>query len=481
MTSRTPVDPTSLPPARRPQHPPPAGRKRWTNLVQRWLAPGDRATDQPPLRGLLPLALLGFPMAAGQPAIALPAVALEAAALPAAALDASTLPPAAAPTTTLAQTLGATPQSDPRPRAQRTDATSPRALTAPAAASDTPARVGIDKPARLSDATFAARLRRDDLDGLDDLCRFSAAAGDNDRLTQLRQRLLERPMQPVTLSKILATADVLLSCRAPAAALTVLDRFSPDRGAGRVQWLLLQWRAANANLDHRLAARALERLAGGQSERLAGLELALSRPASGAHSASAATPPARRAAIDLLADHLEARGRPALAAERLLAAARLPVASGDTPARILQAERLHRAVSLLDNLPPAERERLLEPALEQAAAVGAWGLVVDMLDGQIRLGSSRALERRLRLSARLDDAYGEWRLRQQNPGDSRRRQSLEQRLRSPRDPGGHAPAPVGGAPTSAVTGVPIAPAAAELRPSAGTAPPPPFPPRPAMP
>jgi hypothetical protein len=454
--------------------------------VQRWLAPGERATDQPPLRGLLPLALLGFPMAAGQPAMALPAVALAAmclpaAALAAAALDASTLPPAAAPTPTLAQTLGATPESDPRPRAQRTDATSPRSLAAPATASDTPAPMGVANPARLSAAAFAARLRRDDLDGLDDLCRLSAAAGDNERLAQLRQRLLERPMQPITLSKILATADVLLSCRAPAAALTVLDRFSPDRGAGRVQWLLLQWRAATANLDHRLAAKALERLAGGQSERLADLELALSRPSSGASGTSAATPPARRAAIDLLADHFEARGRPALAAERLLAAARLPVAAGDTPARILQAERLHRAVSLLDNLPAAERERLLEPALEQAAAIGAWGLVVEMLDDQIRLGSSRALERRLRLSARLDDAYGEWRLRQQNPGDSRRTQSLEQRLRSPRDPGGHAPAPAGGAPTAAVTEAPMAPAAAELRPSAGAAPPPPFPPRPAMP
>ena len=405
-------------------------------------------------------------MAAVQPAVALPAVAV---------------PPVAVPTTTTPQPPGPTPQSDPRPRAQRTDATSPRGLAVPAAASTPPAPMGMDKPAKLSEATFAARLRRDDLDGLDDLCRLSAAAGDNDRLTQLRQRLLERPMRPVTLSKILATADVLLSCRAPAAALTVLDRFSPDRGAGRVQWLLLQWRAANANLDHRLAARALERLAGGQSERLAGLELALSRPASGANSASAATPPARRAAIDLLADHLEARGRLALAAERLLAAARLPVASADTQARILQVERLHRAVSLLDNLPAAERERLLEPALEQAAAVGAWGLVVEMLDGQIRLGSSRALERRLRLSARLDDAYGEWRLRQQNPGDSGRTQSLEQRLRSPRDPGGHAPTPAGGTPPPAITGLPMAPAAAELRPTAGTTPPPPFPPRPAMP
>jgi hypothetical protein len=376
--------------------------------------------------------------------------------------------------------------ADPRPRAQRTDRSERRGPATPATTLDPSAPLGKDPPARLSEAIFAVRLRQDDLDGLDDLCRIHAAAPDNERLTRLRQRLLERPMQPVTLPKILATADVLLSCRAPAAALTVLDRFSPDRGSGRVQWLLLQWRAANANLDHRLAARALERLTGGQSERLAALQLALTRPASGLDSSDTAPLPARRAAVDLLADHLEARGRPTLAAERLLAAARLPVAAGDTPARILQAERLHRAVSLLEGLPAAQRERLLEPALEQAAAVGAWGMVLEMLDDQIRLESPRALERRLRLSARLDDAYGEWRLRQHDPGDGARLKGLEQRLRSPRDPGGHAAEPAG---ASVPSGVQPAPATspAHTAPTSSatpvTSPPsrPTLSPRPAMP
>jgi hypothetical protein len=354
---------------------------------------------------------------------------------------------------------------------------------------DTPAPQGKDQPTRLSEAIFQARLRRDDLDDLDDLCRLSASAGETERLARLRQRLLERPMQPVSLPKILATADVLLSCRAPAAALTVLDRFSPDRGSGRVQWLLLQWRAANANLDHRLAARALERLTGGQSERLAALELTLTRPASSPGATSTTSPSGRRAAVDLLADHLEARGRPALAAERLLAATRQPVAAGDTPGLILQAERLHRAVTLLSGLPRSERERLLEPALEQAAAAGAWGMVLEMLDDQIRLESPRALERRLRLSPRLDDAYGEWRLRQQEPGDGRRLKALEQRLRSPRGPGGHAAEPAGmpgsPAPSSVETGppasaTPAAPAtsAAQVTPAAPGLP---NLPRPAMP
>ena len=331
------------------------------------------------------------------------------------------------------------------------------------AAPDTPAPQGKDQPTRISEAIFQARLRRDDLDGLDDLCRLTASAGETERLERLRQRLLDGPMQPVSLAKILATADVLLSCQAPAAALAVLDRFSPNRGSGRVQWLLLQWRAANANLDHRLAARALERLSGGKGERLAALELALTRPAGGRGTSGTALPPGRRAAVDVLADHLEARGRPALAAERLLAAARLPVPAGDTPALILQAERLHRAVTLLSDLPAAERERLLEPALEQAAAVGAWGMVLEMLDDQIRLKSPRALERRLRLSPRLDDAYGEWRLREQTPSDGRQLKGLEQRLRSPREPGGHA-AETAGAPASS------APKGEQTGPSAGAPP-----------
>ncbi|MFN7899868.1 MAG: hypothetical protein ACK5N0_09440 [Synechococcaceae cyanobacterium] len=389
-----------------------------------------------PLGALLPLATLAMaPLAPGH---------------------AEPLPLGLAPGGAMAPAPGLPLDNDNRPRAQRMDGTS------------------------LSQPIFRARLQRDDLDGLDELCRLSAAAGDNDRLSQLRQRLLERPLQPVSLAKILATAEVLLSCRAPAAALTVLDRFSPDRGGGRVQWLLMQWRAAHANLDHRLAARALERLTEGKSDRLAGLKLALTRPGGAPGTASVATPP-RRAAVDLLADHLESRGRPAEAAERLLAAARLPIAAGDGQSRILRAERLHRAVSLLDNLPPAERERLLEPALEQAAAAGAWGLVVEMLDQQIQRVSPRALERRLRLSPRLDDAYGEWRLRQQNPGDQQRLKALEERLRSPRQPGGHAADPAADRPMPTAAAEAAKPMADRPGPSPGSALPASFSPRPAMP
>jgi hypothetical protein len=97
-------------------------------------------------------------------------------------------------------------------------------------------------------------------------------------------------------------------------------------------------------------------------------------------------------------------------------------------------------VELFDGLPAVEQDRLLELALEQAAAAGAWGLVGQILDQQLALGqgiperterTERAAERRLRLSRGIDDAYAEWLLG--------RTPELERQLRSPRSPGGHAP------------------------------------------
>jgi hypothetical protein len=137
-----------------------------------------------------------------------------------------------------------------------------------------------------------------------------------------------------------------------------------------------------------------------------------------------------RSALDLLADHLVARGMERQAADLLLAAPR-PGSAG--------AERLQQVVELLADAPPSEREALLEIALEQAAAEGSWGLVAELLDQQLGFApSSRAMERRLRLSPQLDDAYGEWRLRRDDPAAAERARQLELLLRSPRSPGGHA-------------------------------------------
>jgi len=281
-----------------------------------------------------------------------------------------------------------------------------------------------------ADPVFAALLRQGDLTALDGACGVALKQGDGPRLRQLQQRLLTIHPAPQPLAVVLANADALLRCQAPDAALRVLGRISPAVGPERSQWLQLQWRAAQAGLHHALAADALERLAAGNLARLAALELPVAERQDGTW--------VMRPALDLLADHLESLGRRQRAAEVLLAG------SSSGP---VAAERLAQAVLLLDGLPAVEQERLLELALEQAAAAGSWGLVAQILDQQLALvgsspqASARAAERRLRLSGALDDAYGEWVWRRRDPASLTRQGELERQLRSPRSPGGHAASP----------------------------------------
>jgi hypothetical protein len=241
---------------------------------------------------------------------------------------------------------------------------------------------------------------------------------------------------------VLANAEVLLRCRQPTAALTVLDRISPAAGAERLQWLLLQWRAAQAALDHRRAALALERLTAARPERLEALQLPVLRREDGSV--------VSRPAIDLLAEHLQGRGFPQAAAQLLLAS-QDPGTAG--------AQRRLQALALLQQLPVREREALLEASLDQAAAVGAWGLVAELLDAQAALPSERARQRRLRLSPRIDDAYGEWLMLRQDPAAARRSAELERQLRSPRAPGGHNAAAEDGSKEASDEASPAAPAA----------------------
>jgi len=306
-------------------------------------------------------------------------------------------------------------------------ATPEPASTAPAATGGSPGgpaeptAEAEERPPLLSEAEFADLLREGDLEQLDAACRQSAEADQLERLRQLQQRLLTLHPAPQPLEVVLANADVLLSCRAPSEAMDVLNRFGPAAGAERVQWLQLQWRAAAAGLDHRRAALALERLRKESGTSLDASALPLQRREDGTVIS--------RPALELLALHLESRGFPRVGGE-LLVRARQGGLGG--------ALRLQQAVGLLAELPASQREALLEAALEQAAAAQAWGLVAELLDTQAALPSERAVARRLRLSGRLDDAYGEWRWRREDPAAAPRTRQLEIRLRSPRDPGGHA-------------------------------------------
>jgi len=364
------------------------------------------------LGGLGALALMG----------ALPGIGSAAAAPTPAAASAAAAPAPAAPTPAAAE---ASPRGTAEPTAE-----TPTASAEPAAEQE-------ERPPLLSDKEFAGLLRDGDLEQLDAACRQSAEADQLERLRQLQQRLLTLHPAPQPLEVVLANADVLLSCRAPSEAMDVLNRYGPAAGAERVQWLQLQWRAAAAGLDHRRAALALERLRKEAGTSLDAIALPLQRREDGTVIS--------RPALELLALHLESRGFPRVGGE-LLVRARQGGLGG--------ALRLQQAVAMLAKLPASQREALLEAALEQAAAAKAWGLVAELLDTQAALPSERAVARRLRLSGRIDDAYGEWRWRREDPAAAPRTRQLEIRLRSPRDPGGHAadlPVP---APTSTPTPTP---------------------------
>ncbi len=293
-----------------------------------------------------------------------------------------------------------------------------------------PAPAATAPPATVAAATPAAA----DASATD--CLLLRRRGDRPGLRE-QQRALIAALEPApSLDEVLLRADQLLACAAPQAALDVLARVAPAPGAGRRRWLVMQWRAAQAGLRHDLAVQALTLLAAGDLQRLEDLPLPVGPPdRQGAD-------PDTRSALDLLADHLESLGQRRRAAQTLLASSSPGAAT---------AARWGRAVALGDTLPLRQRDQILETALEQAAAAGAWGLVAALLDQQLAAGvsdeaSRQALERRLRLGQRLDDAYGEWlqRRRLGGPEHDSRNLELEQLLRSPRDSGGHAmplPAP----------------------------------------
>ena len=279
---------------------------------------------------------------------------------------------------------------------------------------------GPPPAARLSDAVFTQRLASSQLAPLEALCPEALTDRDPSRLQRLRQRLFTLLPPPQPLAPLIANAEALRRCGAPLLALQVLDRLSPAPGADRQIWLIAQWRLAASVLDHDRARRALERLAPGQRARLDTILLPVDE-----------SPSAQRrrwSALDALADHLEALGQPTQAAAVLLLVPQ-PGISGaqrlQTAARLLQTGALtsstgdHQGTGLQQGA--EQRHQLRERALQLAATAGAWGLVLELLDEQIqdpgadasRVALARA--RRLRLSPRLDDAYGEALLRPPSP------------------------------------------------------------------
>jgi len=208
----------------------------------------------------------------------------------------------------------------------------------------------------------------------------------------------------------------------------VLARFGPAPGRQRREWLLLSWQAAAAAFDQDRAVLALMRLVEGDRSRLEEERLIVGLDDEGQ--------PQTRSALDLLAEHQIANGQESEAVLTLLAARTPGVAA---------ARRLGLASELLGALEPERSGPLLEAALDQAAAAQAWNLAEDLLRLQLALelenggSGDRPRERLRRLATRVDDRFTLLDLdRESSDLGSEERQQLDQELRSPRAPGGHA-------------------------------------------
>jgi hypothetical protein len=275
---------------------------------------------------------------------------------------------------------------------------------------------------------FETVLEKGGVDQLSAACADSDRFGLQERLRLLRNRLMLVAPSPQPFAVVMANARALMACKAPDSTQIVLSRYGPGPGSQRREWLLLSWQAASASLDQDRAVLALRRLADGDLTRLDRELLIVGQSDDGL--------PLTRSALDLLANHELAAGRPEEAVTVLLA--------GRTPG-VVASRRLGQVAELLAPLDPERSDLLLEAALDQAAAQQAWGLAEELLRLQLRLAlqqggdADRPRERLRRLASRVDDRLTLLELEQISPDfDPQRVKDLEDQLRSPRAAGGHA-------------------------------------------
>ena len=275
---------------------------------------------------------------------------------------------------------------------------------------------------------FEAVLLEGDIPALQQACADAVQFGLEERLRLLRNRLMEVAPAPQPFEVVMANAQALMQCKAPDSVPVVLARFGPAPGRQRREWLLLSWQAAAAAFDQDRAVLALMRLAEGDRSRLEEERLIVGLDDEGQ--------PQTRSALDLLAEHQIANGQESEAVLTLLAARTPGVAA---------ARRLGLASELLGALEPERSGPLLEAAIDQAAAAQAWNLAEDLLRLQLALelenggSGDRPRERLRRLATRVDDRFTLLDLdRESSDLGSEERQQLDQELRSPRAPGGHA-------------------------------------------
>ncbi len=279
----------------------------------------------------------------------------------------------------------------------------------------------------MAEVVYRQLLREGEIPDLAAACADADLFGINARLEELRDRLMVIAPPPQPFDVVMANARALMVCRAPDSTQTVLARFGPAPGRQRRDWLLLSWQAASAAFDHSRASLALRRLANGNLTALDFEQLTVGYGEDGL--------PLTRSALDLLVEHEISQGRSSEAVIVLLAGR----ARGT-----LGARRLALAAELLQDLGSDQHSTMLESALDQAAADQAWGLAEDLLRLQLKLelkaggDGSRPRRRLERLATRLDDRYTLWQLIRADSDQQEAATLLEQELRSPLQPGGHA-------------------------------------------
>ncbi len=279
----------------------------------------------------------------------------------------------------------------------------------------------------MAEVVYRQLLREGEIPDLAAACADADLFGINARLEELRDRLMVIAPPPQPFDVVMANARALMVCRAPDSTQSVLARFGPAPGRQRRDWLLLSWQAASAAFDHSRASLALRRLANGNLTALDFEQLTVGYGEDGL--------PLTRSALDLLVEHEISQGRSSEAVIVLLAGR----ARGT-----LGARRLALAAELLQDLGSDQHSTMLESALDQAAADQAWGLAEDLLRLQLKLelkaggDGSRPRRRLERLATRLDDRHTLWQLIRADSDQQEAATLLEQELRSPLQPGGHA-------------------------------------------
>ena len=283
-------------------------------------------------------------------------------------------------------------------------------------------------PGALSEEAFTELLETGTRQELVEGCERVISLGLDQRLRQLRQTLLTLNTETSSLAVVFSDTRALLRCKAPDAALQVLERISPNVGPERQEWLLLQWRAASDGLDQRRAALALQRLSQGSSEALDAQQLTLAEPQEPGEL------PIQRSALDVQAEQREAMGQERAAIELLLQ-------EGQTAQ--LTAQRRQRAATLLAaEGEPEQAAEIAGAAVDVAASASAWGLSGALLDDQRRYqlaaadfqGAEQTNARRLRLSRRLADGMGERAAVLSAIADQTSDPALAQQLLDRRDP-----------------------------------------------